>query len=71
MAIKIDLDKIERRRWERGMAKCELARLAGITPQRLTQIYNECRRGKAPYAPTFRDVVRVLGFELDEVIREE
>ena len=71
MSIAIDLDKIERRRWELGMKKRELARRAGITPQRLTQIYSEIRRGHPPFAPTFRDVVSVLGFELEDVVKKE
>jgi transcriptional regulator with XRE-family HTH domain len=68
MSIRLDIDKIEESRKERGWRKQDLAKRAGITPMRLSQIFAEARRGIFPFPARVREIVEVLGLSMDDVV---
>jgi transcriptional regulator with XRE-family HTH domain len=71
MSVSIDIEKIEKQRIRQGLQKSELARRAGISPGRYTQILSEARQGKLPFAPTIKQIVQALGMSMEEILVEE
>jgi transcriptional regulator with XRE-family HTH domain len=68
MSITLDVEKVERRRTELGLTKGELARRAGISAGRYTQILAEAKEGKTPFAPTLAEIAKVLELSAKELL---
>lgn len=68
MPIRVDIDKIEEARKRRGWRKQDLARRSGITPPRLSQIYQDSLAGKFPTPHRLKEIAEVLGLKIEDVV---
>jgi transcriptional regulator with XRE-family HTH domain len=70
MSLRLNVEAIEKRRIEMGLSKQELARRAGFSPGRYTQILREAKEGKLAFAPTAKGIATVLSISPDELFIE-
>lgn len=68
MSIVLNIDVIEKKRIELGLTKQELARRAGISPGRYTQIIDEARSGRPAFAPTTKELATALGLSVSDIV---